>query len=247
MNPGLADVRIAAAAAPTESWHGRLGFWLLCSAILHGLILPPLLLSARPENPSLVIPLDIVVLADETAGPPLPDKAVVPLQEAGMLSSPAVQPVGIAPSKERPDDLDIKLHALAELRQPSVDTQLSKKELGLARMSAMSDDAAPGSYATYAVRDFIRAQVERRWSLDLATLGGGNYSVLIRVQMTSSGAVTKAEIGDMARFNSDKTYRAIALSARNAVLLSSPFALPAGPYSDVMDFTLSLHTREALR
>ena len=110
------------------------------------------------------------------------------------------------------DELDIKLHALAELRQPSVDTHLSKKDLGLARQSAMSEEAEPGSYPTYAVRDFIRAQVERRWGLDLRTLGDSNYSVLIRVEMTSTGAVTKAEIADTARFNSDTTYRAIALA-----------------------------------
>ena len=114
-------------------------------------------------------------------------------------------------------------------------------------MAAMSEDATPGPHASYAVRDFIRAQVERRWGLDLPTLGNGNYSVLIRVQMTGTGTVTKAEIADTARLNADKTYRAIALSARNAVLLSSPFALPAGVYSDVMEFTLSLNTQEALR
>jgi hypothetical protein len=242
-----AHVRIAVAASAEKSRHGRFGFWLLCSAILHGLVLPPLFLSAQPGDPTVIIPLDLVVLADETAGPPQPDTAIVPQREAGVPSSPAAPPVGIAPSKEPPDELDVKLHALANLRQPSLDAHLSKKELGLARMSAMSDDAAPASYAAYAVRDFIRAQVERRWSLDLATLGGANYSVLIRVEMTSAGAVTKAEIADTTRFNSDKTYRAIALSARNAVLLSSPFALPAGPYSEVMDFTLSLNTKEALR
>jgi hypothetical protein len=79
------------------------------------------------------------------------------------------------------------------------------------------------------------------------TLCDSNYSVLIRVEMTSTGAVIKAEIADIARFHSDATYRAIALSARNAVLLSSPFALPGGPYSDRMVFTLSLNTKQALR
>ena len=63
----------------------------------------------------------------------------------------------------------------------------------------------------------------------------------------STGAVTKAEIAETARFNTDNTYRAIALSARNAVLLSSPFVLPGGPYSDRMVFTLSLNTKDALR
>jgi colicin import membrane protein len=246
MNPVHADVRIAA-APPEKGWRGRFGMWLLCSAILHALILPPLLLSSRPGQPALIIPLDVVVLADETKGPPRPETAVVPVQEAGMASSPAVPPAGVTSAKKPPDDFDIKLHALAQLRQPSVDTHLSKKTLGLASLSATSDNAAPGSYATYAVRDFIRAQVERRWGLDLPTLHGGNYSVRLRVEITSAGVVTRAEIADTARFNSDATYRAIALSARNALLLSSPLALPPGPYSDVMEFTLSLDTQEALR
>jgi len=235
------------AVATKKRWRERFGVWLFCSAILRILILPPLLLSSRPVKIALVIPLDIVMLADATAGPAQPDAALVPQEEAGAQSSPAAPPIGAAPAKNPPDELDLKLHALAQLRQPSVDTHLSKKELGLSRMAAMSEDATPGPHATYAVRDFIRAQVERRWGLDLPTLGNGNYSVLIRVQMTSAGTVTKAEIADIARFNSDKTYRAIALSARNAVLLSSPFALPAGVYSEVMDFTLNLNTSEALR
>jgi hypothetical protein len=224
-----------------------LGSRLVYSAVLHALILPPLFLSVQPGKPAVIIPLDIIVLADQTAGPPQPTTAVVPLQEAGAPATPASPPVGIAPTQKPADELDIKLHALSQLRQPSVDTHLSKKELGLARLSAMSEEAAPGSYASYAVRDFIRAQVERRWNLDLRTLADKNYSVLIRVEMTSTGAVTKAEIADMTRFNSDKTYRAIALSARNAVLLSSPFVLPSGPYSDDMVFTLSLNTEDARR
>lgn len=238
---------LSSMAAPEPSRRDWFGWRIVYSAILHALILPPLLLSVQPGKSFIIVPLDIVVLADQTAGPPQPIAAAVPAQEAGAPATPATPPVGITPSPKPPDELDIKLHALAELRQPSIDTHLSKKELGLAPVSAMSDEAAPGPSATYAVRDFIRAQVERRWGLDLPTLGDNNYSVLIRVEMTGNGVVTKAEVDDMARFNSDKTYRAIALSARNAVLLSSPFVLPGGPYSDRMVFTLSLNTKEALR
>jgi hypothetical protein len=98
-----------------------------------------------------------------------------------------------------------------------------------------------------AVSDFIRAQVERRWGLDLARLGNKTFSVLIRVEMTGAGVVTKAEVVHDARFAADKAYQDIALSARNAVLLSSPFALPSGHYADVMQLTLSLNTADALR
>ena len=42
-------------------------------------------------------------------------------------------------------------------------------------------------------------------------------------------------------------YRSIALSARNAVLLSSPILLPNGAYDDVIDMVLNLNPRDALR
>jgi hypothetical protein len=96
------------------------------------------------------------------------------------------------------------------------------------------------------VRDFIRAAVVRRWSLNLAMLGVQNYKVQVHVQMTRKGVVTLAEIIDQKRFKTDATYREIALSARNAVLLSSPFALPPGDYHDGMDMVLSLNPRDTL-
>ena len=79
------------------------------------------------------------------------------------------------------------------------------------------------------MKDFIRAQVERRWNLDLATLGDHQFSVPIHVEISSGGTVIKAEIMDTARSN-DPAYREVAVSARNAVLLSSPLSLPPGHY-----------------
>ncbi|HEY2532995.1 MAG TPA: hypothetical protein VGJ20_34525 [Xanthobacteraceae bacterium] len=219
----------------------------LCSAVLHGFVLLVFLSAHDRPVTSPDIPMDVVVLADETASPLQPAKALAPQERAELPSLPAAEPIGALPSNKRPDDLEVKLRALAMLRQPSLVTKLSKKNLGLSHLSATSNDATVGPYATYAVGDFIRAQVERRWSLDLMALGKSSFSVLIRVGITSAGVVTKAEILDMARFNADKTYRKIALSARNAVLLSSPFVLPPGHYSDVMDLIISLNTKEALR
>lgn len=219
---------------------------LLCSIALHGAVLPLFLLANGPKNVAFAIPIDIVELADETAGPPQPDKAPVPQQQAGKPSTPAAEPPGVSPANARPDDLEVKLNALAKLRQSSLDSRRAEKTLGLSHTAAMRDDMA-GASATLAVRDFIRAQVERRWTPDLATLGRRNFSVLIYVEITGAGVVRGAEIADPARSNSDGVYRAMALSARNAVLLSSPFALPAGRYSELMDFTLRLDTKDARR
>jgi len=219
---------------------------LVCSIALHGVALPLFLLTNAPKNVAFAIPVDIVELADETASPPQPEHAQVPQQPAGKLSTPAAEPAGVSPSNARPDDLEVKLNALAKLRQQSLDTRRAEKTLGLSRTGAMRDDM-PGASATLAVRDFIRLQVERRWTPDLATLGKRSFSVLIRVEITGSGVVRGAEIADPGHSDADGTYRAIALSARNAVLLSSPFALPPGRYSALMDFTLRLDTKDARR
>jgi hypothetical protein len=89
--------------------------------------------------------------------------------------------------------------------------------------------------------------VERRWNLALEELGDRNFVIAIHVVLSRDGTVTKAEIVDNARYRSDATYRSIALSARNAVLLSSPLALPSGQHDETMDMTLNLNPRNSLR
>jgi hypothetical protein len=59
--------------------------------------------------------------------------------------------------------------------------------------------------------------------------------------------VLSAEIVERERSQFDRAYHSVALSARNAVLLSSPLALPAGQYRDVIELTLDLDPRGAIR
>ena len=117
---------------------------------------------------------------------------------------------------------------------------------GLPPQQATNDVPTPGCLTVSAAKDFIRAEVERRWNFDLKKFGDGGYSVPIHVRITSAGTVLSAEILDN-EHSADPIYREIALSARSAVLLSSPFALPAGHYQDVMDMVLDLDPRETLR
>jgi hypothetical protein len=65
--------------------------------------------------------------------------------------------------------------------------------------------------------------------------------------MKRDGTIATADIVEQARAKTDAVYRDIALGARNAVLLSSPIALPAGDYPKEMHFTLLLDTRAVLR
>jgi hypothetical protein len=50
-----------------------------------------------------------------------------------------------------------------------------------------------------------------------------------------------------ARSKSDAVYRDIALSARNAVILSSPIALPPNDLPATMHFTLDLDPKDTQR
>ena len=159
-----------------------------------------------------------------------------------MAAAPAASvPPGALPSNVHPDELELKLQRLARLRQPGAEA--SDSDAKPPQASAMRGNAGKDSYS---VSDLIRAQVERHWSLDFP-LGKKAYPVEIRLAITGAGVVTKAEIVPDPRFAADRSYQDAARSARNAVLLSSPFELPSGVYRDAMELTLHLNTQAVLR
>ena len=174
----------------------------------------------------------------------VPVEIEVPNDNPGPHSAGATeQSPSTADTKQAPDQLEMKLQALARLRQPDSDLP-SWQPNPAASKPLMSDDAAPGRLA--AVRDFIRDQVERHWSLNLASLGQEEFSIPVRVQITRDGTVLKAELIDTPR-SADPVYHDVASSARNAVLSASPLMLPAGHYQDVMELVLYLNPGETLR
>ncbi len=225
------------------------------SLALHGLfvLLVVILMLHRPSPsvaPSRFVPVDVVRLGDETTSPPAPVKAKIPRpfapHTANRAPASANAPEGTSPTgrKPMPDDLETKLNALAHLRQPQSNTQ---PLVAPATEDAASSDATPGSQAAYAVRDLIRAQVMRKWSFDAVALGRHSFQIALRIVVLKNGTVAKVDILDRERYTSDALYRDIALSARNAVLLSSPLTLPAGAIDYSMDVTLNLNPRDTLR
>ena len=150
-----------------------------------------------------------------------------------------------AREKPVPDDLQTRLKALSRLRMPATNLPALDNS-GSSDMAATSDGAVLGATA-YGVRDFVRAQVLRRWSFNWGRIGGRKFSILLHVVLKRDGTVTEAEIVDRQRAATDAGFRDVALSARNAVLLSSPLKLPAGPYGDVLDMTLKLNPKDTLQ
>lgn len=225
---------------------GDNGPGVIASLLLHGLAVLLIFIIARnasqaPRKAVPFVPVDLVRLGIDTESPPEPRKALVPQQKASAKQEAASPtPETVAPNKTRPapvDTLDAKLHALARLRQPQTVVKVDEGQ-GLSNVDAAN--GAPGDRALYSVKDYVRAQVERRWSLNLAKAAGRNLTIRIRVVMKRDGTVVSAAIMEEARTKIDAMYRDIALSARNAVILSSPIALPPGDYPRTMHFTLDL-------
>jgi hypothetical protein len=232
-----------------EMQGGNRAVSLAFSALAHGLALFWLLSLAplgtggsqgglQSGSGSVSVPIDVEI--SDAAAPAQQQTAAMPQGDERRRPS-NVTPLGAEPSggEPVPDALETKLQALAKLRQPDSDTKIATMTSAL---PGSSGAGTPGR----GLKDFIRAQVERRWNLDLATLGDSEFTVPIHVKMTKDGVVLKAEIVNSSRSN-DPAYREIAVSARNAVTLSSPIALPPGNYQDVMDMVLELNPRDTLR
>jgi hypothetical protein len=225
---------------------------VLVSLLLHGLILFFILFlflhrtqDTAQRNPPFV-PVDVVEFGDRTTAPPSPVRAAAPQQKAmrGPAAAPKAQ--ATAPNKTRPapDTLEVRLKNLAKLRQPDSDLKIEND--GASDVTASSNGAEAGPTA-YSVRDYIRAQILRRWNLDLTKLGSQNMVIALHVSLSKRGMVMDTEILDRHRYTTDAVFRDIALSARNAVLLSAPFKLPDGTPASALDFTLHLNPRDTLR
>ena len=184
-----------------------------------------------------------------------PDRAI-PEPTAKPKAPPPVNaeepdPHPAAKLKQQPkpaDDLSVRLEQLARLRQPApplLATPRQQEGSGASDLTAAGVDAAPAADARYGVKDFIRAQVERRWNPDRKMLKSVNWAVAIHVLLRPDGSVESAEIVENGRRPADSGYDDFARSARNAVLLSSPLAIPPGEYEIAKDIVLDFHSRQA--
>ncbi|MBV9332194.1 MAG: hypothetical protein JOZ55_11630 [Alphaproteobacteria bacterium] len=222
---------------------------LHASALLIGFLLILRAANHAQSGPHIV-PVDIVLRLGEAASTPdkptatrLPPRAAQITPQAHS-SNPRPRE-GVAPTARKPlplDNFDAKLRALARLRLPPA----TLPGLDNAGTEELSGTAVQGE-ASYSLNDFVRAQVERRWNLDFSTLGDRHFVIPLRVVMRSDGRIERAEIVERNRSISDPVYRAISLSARNAVLLSSPIALPPGQYDDVMRMTIVFNPADMRR
>lgn len=154
-----------------------------------------------------------------------------------------------SPSSTAVGDLAQRLKQLAQLRQPAAPTLANPRQQpgsGFSNTAATNAAAHVGD-PVYAVRDFIRAQVERRWYPDRDAVKGRDWVVHIHLVLNPNYTVQRADIIDDPRYQSDERYRDFALSALDAVLLSSPLNLPPGAYNIAKDIVVDFDSRRDLQ
>jgi outer membrane biosynthesis protein TonB len=182
--------------------------------------------------------------------PPPAPQPELPTSKAGPATAPRAEthprPKPPAPA----DELTARLQALAHLRQPQAQVPPAPRQqdgAGTSNVTASSEDATRGAHASYAVKDFLRAQIERHWTMEKAVQHLPNAVVLIHLTLNRDGTVASAEVVPDPRYRNDDALRELAYSARNAALMSSPLTLPPGRYDEVRDIILDFNPRDVLR
>lgn len=237
-----------ARAAPLEKSHLRKdgGPGAVLSLLLHGLLVLLALwyLGHRPamrETQSRALSVELVIGGGlgQDSGP----TQAAQLQVARPHPESAPVPEGTNPNgtKEPQDELSAQLRALAQLQTPQA-------ALPNADNSAAPTGGGGGTgEGNYALKDFIRAQILRRWLPDLSTAGARDMPVVVKVRLLKSGVIDDVEIVDQARFHTDKAFRNMALSARDAALLASPIQIPGVRFDKTQSVTIDLDPKAVLR
>lgn len=158
---------------------------------------------------------------------------------------------GKTPRKRPPlhDEIDALFRVVENAHRQTVAPPTQSRTGGpaLAKPDGAEPKPGHGLDGSSGVKDFIRAQIERHWQFELSNLGATGPMISLHLKLSADGRVLEAEVADDPRYSADVRYRAIATSARNAALLSSPLHLPPGTYDAVKDITVKLDPREVLQ
>lgn len=97
----------------------------------------------------------------------------------------------------------------------------------------------------YTLKDFVRAQILRRWLPDLSGSAAA-MPVTLRLRLSARGVIDQVVILDQARMKTDPVFFTVALAARDAAILSSPLHLPRGDWPPLQTLTITLDPQAAL-
>lgn len=166
------------------------------------------------------------------------------------------KPVPSTPAKDKPRSAPISVNDIALLLAkaeavheplPAVPNTVPRSGPTWAETGAAGLERTQGQQGMEGLKDFLRAQIERRWEFDVQNMGELDIVVSIHVVLGFDGTVKSAEIVPDPRHTDEPGYRALARSARNAVLISSPLRLPPGMPDAFRDITLNFRPKDVTR
>lgn len=191
----------------------------------------------HPINRQPPLKAMLVDLVAQPVSVPGPSGGSHAVQRAPIPAAPKTEGVRPKATTPPPDEMEARIARMAQLAAP--DTALPSPDNG-----AGSGEGTGGGYA---LADFVRAQILRRWWPQLDSAAKRGTPVAIRLKLSRSGVISDVEIVDQVRYANDKLFRGMAISARNAAELASPISLPPGHYDAVMDIAITLDPRAVLR
>lgn len=228
---------------------GRFSAGLVGSVLLHALVILALIFlrpEASPPPPDQLLAIDVV--EDVPAVAPSADTGKAePAATAGVKADRPGHQTATAPTRAPLSVNDLLMAAIdahTKAEQPASAPQKPGPDLSVRGGGPAAQSY--GAFGNTSLKDFVRAQVERRWQVIL-TDPVEHWVVSIRLVMTADGTVLKSEVVHDPRHHENKRYAAVAQAARNAALLSSPLQLPPGTPAAMMDMVLDLDTRDAVR
>jgi hypothetical protein len=83
--------------------------------------------------------------------------------------------------------------------------------------------------------DALRIKLRNCWNVDPGAKGIQDMIIVIRATLSPDGNVNQVIIEDQSRYDNDSAFRAVADSARRAVVRCAPFDLPISKYQDWKD------------
>ena len=194
---------------------------------------------AAPQTPLPALAVDLVSQPVVTSGPG-PSTSPRRGGDQRQRVAPPVAPriVGESPKAVTPlpDALEARIQGLANLTAPE----------GALPAADNGGGGGTGSGA-YALADYVRAQILRRWWPALESNAARGLPVALRLKLSRDGTLSDIRIVDLVRFDNDKQFRDMALSARNAARNASPIALPPGHYEAVTEIAITLDPKAVLR
>ncbi len=171
---------------------------------------------------------------------------------------PAPKPVKKPEAKKQPEKKDTSKPQLANpLKSLLASVDDLEKSLGETDTTATIKEGTKvnnmgieggtgGSYfseLSISEMDAIAGRLRACWNLDPGAMGIEDMVVEIRAHLNQNGTVSRVDILDTSRYNSDNHFRSVADSARRAVFICAPYTILADKYAEKYDMWKSMLLR----